>query len=423
MEDSDVLNNNVPPADPVQPDVDPDLQGPTVIEQDTGTMYKNAKSGPSSPVVAENNHAQSIANNTLNHPESEKTYGYTSQAQKDYDTTVDTTTVQSTGANMSATWDAEMKMDKNYTVNDQEDYSWNKLATEMAKLDYAQESNQARYESMQTKQEIDKAATTAFNNYFAAEYSARQTQDKMGWTGGQQTASDLQVAFLQAESAANMYTQDEMQRYGVETKLGIARMYAEANQKALALQYYQDAVDIAVKEAEQTGWYIPAEASEMFKQDEMAKEVLKDPNATSADKARATDVLKNTQAYYDNKGFQHGYAYDKDGNVVTEYYGIKCLQTLQHEETVRNNKVNEELQREANDINRSAAGAAWQQVELAEKNFNLTKSIQNQVEITNLENAIETGSAVIKDGKVTWGNKTYSVTETNDGGRKFKVIG
>ena len=423
MEDSDVLNNNVPPADPVQPDVDPDLQGPTVIEQDTGTMYKNAKSGPSSPVVAENNHAQSIANNTLNHPESEKTYGYTSQAQKDYDTTVDTTTVQSTGANMSATWDAEMKMDKNYTVNDQEDYSWNKLATEMAKLDYAQESNQARYESMQTKQEIDKAATTAFNNYFAAEYSARQTQDKMGWTGGQQTASDLQVAFLQAESAANMYTQDEMQRYGVETKLGIARMYAEANQKALALQYYQDAVDISVKEAEQTGWYIPAEVSEMFKQDEMAKEVLKDPNATSADKARATDVLKNTQAYYDNKGFQHGYAYDKDGNVVTEYYGIKCLQTLQHEETVRNNKVNEELQREANDINRSAAGAAWQQVELAEKNFNLTKSIQNQVEITNLENAIETGSAVIKDGKVTWGNKTYSVTETNDGGRKFKVIG
>lgn len=423
MEDSDVLNNNVPPADPVQPDVDPDLQGPTVIEQDTGTMYKNAKSGPSSPVVAENNHAQSIANNTLNHPESEKTYGYTSQAQKDYDTTVDTTTVQSTGANMSATWDAEMKMDKNYTVNDQEDYSWNKLATEMAKLDYAQESNQARYESMQTKQEIDKAATTAFNNYFAAEYSARQTQDKMGWSGGQQTASDLQVAFLQAETAANMYTQDEMQRYGVETKLGIARMYAEANQKALALQYYQDAVDIAVKEAEQTGWYIPAEASEMFKQDEMARKVLADPLATSADKERANQVLKNTQAYYDNKGFEHGYAYDKDGNVVTEYYGIKCLQTLQYEETVRNNKVNEELQKEANDINRSAAGAAWESVKLAEYNYNLTKSIQNQVEITNLEDAIEKGSAVIKDGKVTWGNKTYSVTDTEDGGHKYKVIG
>ena len=393
MDENDVMNNTVPTSDPIQPDVDPDLQGPTVIEQDTGTMYKNAKAGQSSPVVAENNHAESIANNTLNHPQSEKTFGYTSQAQKDYDTTVDTTTVQSTGANMSATWDSEMKMDKNYTVNDQEDYSWNKLAEEMAKLDYAQESNQARYESMQTKQEIDKAATTAFNNYFAAEYSARQTQDKMGWTGGQQTASDLQVAFLQAETAADMYTQDEMQRYGVETKLGIARMYAEANQRALALDYYQDAVDQAIKEAEQTGWYIPAEAGEMFKQDEMARKVLDDPYASTAEKQRAETVLKNTQAYYDNKGFERGYAYDKDGNVVTEYYGIKCLQMLQYEETVRNNKVNEELQREANEINRSAAGAAWAGVRLAQQQFELTKSLQNQINSNTISKALADGSA------------------------------
>lgn len=378
MDNSDVLNNsevNVPQSDPVPHDVDPD-ETPTVIEQDTGTVYKNAVAPKATqPVVGENNHAETLANNALSNAEAQKTYDYTSQGKKNYDESVTTTTVQSTGANMTATWDSEMKMSDDYAAKEGEDYSWNKLATEMANLDYQQEAGQARYESMQAKQEIDKAASEAWNQYFGAEYSARQTQDKMGWTGGQETASDLQVAFLQAETASNMYTKDEMQRYGVETKLGIARMYAEANQRALALQYYQDAVDQAIKEAEQTGWYIPAEAGEMFKQQDMANKILNDPNASEADKARARQVNANCQRYYDSKGFQRGYAYDSNGKVVTEYYGIKCLQMLEYEETVRNNKIQEDLQRQANDI--AAQGVAATR-EATWANINLTKAIQNQ---------------------------------------------
>jgi len=403
MEDSEVLNNSetqVPKSDPVPKDVDPDTT-PTVLEQDTGTMYKNAVRPESSPVVGENNHAETIANNALSHPDSEQTYNYTSQGKKNYDESVTTTTVQSTGANMTATWDSEMKMDQAYTAKEGEDYTWNKLAKEMAALDYAQESNQARYESMQSKQEIDKAASDAFNKYFAAEYSARQTQEKMGWTGGQQTASDLQVAFLQAETSANMFTQDEMQRYGVDTKLGIARMYAEANQRALALQYYQDAVDQSIKEAEQTGWYIPAEAGEMFKQQEVADKILADPNSTPEEKARADQVNKNCQAYYDAKGFQHGYAYDENGKVVTKYYGIKCLQTLTYEETVRNNKVNEALQKQANDIAKSAAGAAWASVEVQKAQVKATYAMQNWINSKDIYNNGKTLGLTEKNGLQT----------------------
>ena len=412
MEDSEVLNNpetQVPKSDPVPRDVDPDTT-PTILEQDTGTMYKNAVRPEPSPVVGENNHAETIANNTLSHPESEQTYNYTSQGKKNYDESVTTTTVQSTGANMTATWDSEMKMDQAYAAKEGEDYSWNKLAKEMAALDYAQESNQARYESMQTKQEMDKAATQAFNNYFAAEYSARQTQEKMGWSGGQQTASDLQVAFLQAETAANMYTQDEMQRYGVETKLGIARMYAEANQRALALEYYQDAVDQSIKEAEQTGWYIPAEAGEMFKQQEIANKILADPNSTAQEKERAEQVNRNAQRYYDSKGFQRGYAYDEKGKVVTEYYGIKCLQTLQYEETVRNNKVNEQLQKQANDIAKAANGIAQQNLRLARQQYNMDVARQNRI----------LGETAVKEGKqeiYSGGNATYK----DSSGKTVKV--
>ena len=405
MENSEVLDTpEVTPKDgAIQQDVDAiNDQAPAVLEQDTN-MYTSAKA-PQQVVVGEKDHTKDIMNNQ----EAAKTYGYTSQQAKDYDKTVNTTTVQSTGANMSATWDAEFKMGKEYTAKEGEDYSWNKLATEMAQLDYDKEANQARYESIQAKQELDKAASSAWNDYFASEYSARQTQEKMGWTGGQKTASDLQVAFLQAEIASNMYTQDEMQKYGVETKLGIARMYAEAKQKTLALQYYQDAIDQALSEADQTGWYIPPEAAEMFKQQEMAKEIASKPDATYEEKQRAEQVNKACQAYYDNLGFQKGYAYDKYGNVVTEYYGIETLSTLTYEETVRNNKINEELQREANKISRQNLAATWKSIELQEKNLKLGWYIQNQNEISKIT---ENGT---KQNKVYIGSeKSPSLASTN----------
>ena len=325
----------------------------------------------STAVVAEPDHAADISLNTMNRPEAEKTFSYNSQNRKAYDTSVTTSTAQAgNGKTISATWDAEYKMADGYKANDKEDYSWNKLAADMAQLDYNQQEATARYESVQNKVALDAAASQAWNEYFSARYSANQTQDKMGWTGGAKTASDLQVAFLQAETAANMYTKDEAQRYGVETKLGVARMYAEANQKALALQYYQDAVQQALDEANITGFYIEPEASEMMKQQEIANNILNNPNSSEEERARAEMVNKNAEAYYKSLGFQTEQRYqtdsegnivkDKNGNpiVVSELRGVKTLSLLSHEETVRNNKINEQLTREANSIARAANSIA-----------------------------------------------------------------
>lgn len=382
MENSEVIEQETIPKDgPVQKDVEPIEGAPAVLEQNTSNMYASAK-GVNQP-IGEKDHAKDIA---MNNNEASKTYDYNSQALKEYDESVKTTTVQSTGANMSATWDKEYKMGSDYTTKEGEDYSWNKLAAEMAQLSYDQEANQYRAESIAAKQDIDAAAASAWNNYFAAEYSARQTQEKMGWSGGQEQASDLQVQFLQAETAANMYTQDEMQRYGVETKLGIARMYADANQRALALDYYQDAVNQAVSEANLTGWYVPPEASEMFKQQELADKIISNPASTQQEIDRAKQIKANCDRYYDNLGFERGYALDKDGNVVTEYYGIKCLSMLQHEETVRNNKVNEELQDQANKIAQQQVNATYASIEVQKANLRLTKELANYTETQNIIN-------------------------------------
>ena len=416
MENSEVLDAqevNTPREDTQE------TQDNSVNDTVINSMYQEAQRPTKvTGMVGENNHAESIANNALSHEDAEKTFNYNQKDEVSYKETVDTTTTQSTGANMSATWTAENKMDDKYQAREGEDFWWNKLAGEMASLKYAQEVNQARYESMQARQEINEAASKAWNSYFGAEYAARQTQEKMGWTGGQQQASDLQVAFLQAETAANMYTKEEMQKYGVDTKLGIARMYAEAEQNALALQYYQDAVDQSIKEAEQTGWYIPAEASEMFKQDQVAKDILNDPTATETQKKRAEQVLANTQAYYDARGFQHGYAYDDKGNVVTEYYGIKCLQTLQYEETKRNNKVNEDLQRQANNIAQQQANAAWDQVRLQEIS---NRYLYYQ---TNAANTKDAQDEVFRNqaSEKTWNGGTYTVEEAHWDEKTHKMV-
>ena len=449
MENSEVLeqDTNVVPDGKEQKDVAAIDDGPKVI-LDTS---RNTSGTPSTTqVVAEPDHSTEIANNTLSSEEpavlkQDTTYNYNSQAPKEYDETVTTTTTQSNGSKpISTVWESEYKMDKGYTVDDSQDYSWNKLATEMAQLSYDQEASQYRAESIAAKQELDAAASSAWNNYFAAEYSARQTQEKMGWSGGQEKASDLQVMFLQAETAANMYTQDEMQRYGVESKLSIARMYAEANQRALALEYYQNEVDKAISEANVTGYYVPPEASEMFTQEALAKDIINNPASTQEEVARAKNVISNCQAYYKNLGFERGTRKDTNGKVVTEWFGIKTLSLLTHEETVRNNKVNEELQRQANAINQQQANAAWANYKLAVANAEYVPISRNDIESSkviqknnivgtdpqgrnvyyaNGKQYVQKGNTVyLYTGKVTTPETTTSNTTTNTTSKPVTTI-
>lgn len=380
----------------------------------------------STAVVAEPDHAADISLNTMNRPEAEKTFSYNSQNRKAYDTSVTTSTAQAgNGKTLSATWDSEYKMDDGYKANDKEDYSWNKLAADMAQLDYNQQEATARYESVQNKVALDAAASQAWNEYFSARYSANQTQDKMGWTGGAKTASDLQVAFLQAETAANMYTKDEAQRYGVETKLGVARMYAEANQRALALQYYQDAVQQALDEASITGFYIEPEASEMMKQQEIANKILADPNSTEEAKERANQVNINAEAYYKSLGFQTGYRYetDSDGNIVkdkngnpkiiSELRGVKTLSLLSQEETIRNNKVMEKLQEQANKAAASAASASWAGVNVQRTLGTIQQIIEIRDKGTPVDNPDRNKATTFE-----YSGHTYKITST----KTFKKI-
>lgn len=416
MEDSDVLKQDttVIPDGKEQRDVPAIDDGPKILNDTSReTTTPNTGEQTQQTTVAEPDHATAIASSIAKPAVLDQdtgTYSHNSQAPKEYDETVTTTTTQSNGSNpLSTTWDSKYKMDSDYTVNDSQDYSWNKLAGEMAQLTYDQEATQYRAEMIAAKQEMDAAASSAWNNYFAAEYSARQTQEKMGWSGGQEKASDLQVMFLQAETAANMYTQDEMQRYGMESKLSIARMYADANQRALALEYYQNEIDNAVQEANLTGYYVPPEAKEMFTQEKLANDIINNPASTPEAIERAKKVIANCEAYYKNLGFEKGTRKDeKTGKVVTEWRGIKTLATLTYEETVRNNKIIQDLQRQANEINQQNADTARLQYKLAKANSLYVPIKTNELESKKI---FEKGNIVGKDASgldvYKYNGKTY----------------
>jgi hypothetical protein len=416
VENSEVLeqDTNVVPDGKEQKDVAAIDEGPELIKDvNKETTTPNTGEQTQQTTVAEPDHATAIAS-AVSKPtvldQDTGTYGYNSQAGKEYDETVTTTTTQSNGSNpLSTTWDSKYKMESGYTVDDSQDYSWNKLASEMAQLTYDQEATQYRADMIAAKQELDAAASSAWNNYFAAEYSARQTQEKMGWSGGQEKASDLQVMFLQAETAANMYTQDEMQKYGMESKLSIARMYADANQRALALEYYQNELDKAVQEANLTGYYVPPEAKEMFTQEKLAKDIINNPASTQEAVDRAKKVIANCEAYYKNLGFEKGTRKDeKTGKVVTEWRGIKTLATLTYEETVRNNKIIQDLQRQANEINQQNANTAKLQYQLAKANSLYVPVKTNALESKKI---FEKGNIVGKDATgldvYKYNGKTY----------------
>lgn len=398
----DLNNNNVPSDGPLQQPVgiQPDADTVNVLASSSGNNNNQQVTQP----IGEQNHAEEIA---MNRQQMDNTYSYNSQAEdKSLNEKPTTTTALSNGSMpISTEWDSQNKMDTKYTANDSEDYSWNKLAKEQAQNYYKQEEGQARYESIQAKQELDQAMTSAFNNYFSAKYAARQTQDKMGWTGGQQQASDLQIEFLQAEQAANMYTQNEMQKYGLETKLETARLYADSQQRSLALQYYQDARDQAISEAELTGYYIEPEAAEMMVQMQMANEVANNPGATQAEKDRAASITANAEAYFKDLGFEYGTRVDKNGKIITELRGVKTLATLQYEETVRNNKVQEELQKQANKIAEKQANAAWAGVNLQKKQFKVGVNTAN---ITYMNQALKNGEDPSKIAKQMGGSYNAS---------------
>lgn len=372
------------------------LQSPEPIQQDQGTQVLAAstqvKQPPATaqPQVGEANHANDISTQ-INRSD----YSYRSPQDQSKEPTV--TTISTTKGNVTdrVTWKDHYGMEDTYKADASQDYSWNQIAKHRAQYTYEQEATQVLSDYAKSMNEIKEAGSQAMDQYFSAAYGANQTADKMGWQGGQVISNDAKTAFLKASTAANMYDKFELQKYGVESQLTVARLYAEANMEALALDLYQDAVNQAMREADLTGWYIAPEASEIMKQQKVAQEILGNRNSTDAERKRANEVISAGNKYFDKLGFQK----DQYGH----YIGVKTLAKLEFEETERANRENERLQDQANQIARDAVNATYAQIASNEKiaNQQITQ-LKALTEATNRQAAAQAQNVIYDDGGIPY---------------------
>lgn len=369
------------------------LQAPDPINKDDQVLVTNAiSSAPDQSIykqspVAEKDHASEISTNI-----NRQDYNYNSMVDKSTEPKVTTQSTTRHNVTPATTWDPSLKMDDTYKMDDKADYSWNKYAQQWAQSKYDQEEAQVLADYTKSQQEIRDAGAVAMEQYFAAAYSQNQTADKMGWEddSGQVTSEERKTAFLKMSTAANMYTKDELQRYGIDSQLSVARIYAEAEMNRYALELYQDAIDLAIREAENTGFYISAEASEIMKQESAANEILANKDKhTAAEIARAEQVRSAAYRFYDKLGFEKSWTDPATGETV-EYPGVKWLSMREYETTIQHNKEMEALQQQANEIAKKAAEDAnyW-----ANENYKLAlreaNDTRNLTEVLNINNAWE----------------------------------
>lgn len=371
MEDTQVLDAEskaAPLQSPVAVDNSPVLNAPT--ESADQSIY----SAPTA-VVGEKDHASEIANNFGN-------YDFKSSVDQSKDPTVTTQDTTRHNITDNKTWESQYTMDNQFKATENADYTWNKMASERAQYTYEQESTQVLSDYAKSMAEIKEAGAAAMDTYFGAIYNANQTADKMGWQGGQVTSNDAKTAFLKASTAANMYSKFELQEYGLESQLSVARMYAEANMEALALEMYQDEINNAVRKAELTGFYISPEASEIMKQQQVAREIIAKPGASDADIKRANEIISAGYRYFDQLGFEKSYT-DPDTGKTTEYPGVKVLAKIEYDETKRSNMENERLQQQQNDIAREELEQQdfWNNKnwELRQAELNETKNLRENI--------------------------------------------
>jgi hypothetical protein len=381
MEDTQVLNAESKAAPLQAPEAIDDnaflnsIQPPQNNKPETNIYNTNT------PVVAEKDYASTIASNVND------AYKYNSKVDLSKEPVVTTQSTTKGNITDKTTWTSRHEMDDMFKATEDADYEWNLIAQERAQYTYDKEATQVMADYAKSMQEIKEAGAAAMDAYFAAAYTANQTADKMGWQGGQVTSQAAKTAFLKMSTTANMYSKFELQEYGINSQLAVARMYAEAEMEKLALDIYQDALDNATRQGELTGFYISPEASEIMKQQEVARKVLENKNSTTAEKNRANEIISAGNAYFDKLGFEKEYV-DPISGKVTPYPGVKLLATKEYEETIRANKENERLQQQANDIaDQARIDANNNAAALRNKMDEQMAVIRNQTAIQELNNA------------------------------------
>ena len=145
-------------------------------------------------------------------------------------------------------------------------YSWDKQGTDQAQTQYQQDVLAAKQNALANRQTIEQNAVNYQQQTDMMTYANNQNAEKVGWTGGYVLDQNRQIEYLKSSIQAQMFGAMELQKYGYDSALAAARLSYDLNQKEFAHKYYQDAVNVALSEAQITGTYFSAETRDMMSQ-------------------------------------------------------------------------------------------------------------------------------------------------------------
>jgi hypothetical protein len=174
--------------------------------------------------------------------------------------------------------------------------SWESNAEQQSGLKFQENVVKAKGSMLRTRQEMEQAGVEGQTQLALGQYMREQSAEKAGWTGGYMLDQARQGEYLKSTIQAQLYGQQELQKYGMESQLEAARLAYDLGKEQLALQYYNEAYQKALTEAQLFGYYVAPETRDMFNQYQAALTAL----AANPGDERALDVKTKVEDFYKN---------------------------------------------------------------------------------------------------------------------------
>jgi len=187
-------------------------------------------------------------------------------------------------------------------------YSWDETAQKQASAQLGKDIEDTRKQFIESRQQLEQLGREGQHQSLAKKYATQQSIDKAGWTGGYVLDAQRQKEYLKQSIAAQMYGQMELQSQGYDSQLAAARMAYDLGKEQLAMQYYKEAYERAVMQAEVTGIWITPEVSDMLNQYQAAEQILSQYDDTQKDfipdeeYERAQRVIKQIDNWFGTNG-------------------------------------------------------------------------------------------------------------------------
>jgi hypothetical protein len=202
-------------------------------------------------------------------------------------------------------------------------YTWEQRAKELSDKIYQQSVAEAEAGYSTKASELRSVAAQGQETFEMQKYANAQTADKLGWTGGYIFDQQKQLAFLQEGIKASLYNEQELQKLGFKSQLAAARLAADVQNTQLAYQYYLDAQQQALNQAQITGFYLPAEALDLLTQANAAQTLMELHKEGTPEYERAKKTYDYVEKYFSSNGIS------KQGRET-----LSMLQYLAEEERI-----------------------------------------------------------------------------------------